>query len=380
MNDWRDVELGDLIILHNRRRVPLSRLVRTQRQGPYRYYGAQGVIDHIDAYLFDGEYILVAEDGENLRSRKQPIANLVSGRFWVNNHAHIIAPRNDVADIRFLLHAINHSDLAGRVTGAAQPKLTKDNLEHLTVRCPPLGVQRRIAALLCAFDELIDINARRIELLEDLASSLYREWFVRFRFPGHEEAEFVDSEMGSLPAGWRATRLGEVVKLRYGKALPARFRRPGIVSVVSSAGVVDEHDVAVAEGPGVVIGRKGNVGSVWWIDGDYFPIDTTYYVETDQPLGLIYWQVADLNFVDSHAAVPGLSRDQANALPVLLPDQIHSAAFDASHRTLFGQIATLSAQSGLHTATRDLLVDRLITGRLDISDLDLRDLLPSGAA
>jgi type I restriction enzyme S subunit len=166
---WETARLGSKAEILNRLRVPLSAVERARRPGPYRYFGAQGVIDHVDDYLFDGEYVLVAEDGENLRSRKKPVAALVSGRFWVNNHAHVFRARTDAANNRFLCHAINQASLSGLITGAAQPKLTKANLERLEFPCPPVQIQNRIAAVLSAFDELIEINERRIELLEDLA-------------------------------------------------------------------------------------------------------------------------------------------------------------------------------------------------------------------
>src|SRR5438132_409409 len=90
--------LGELIELHDHRRVPLSGTERAARPGPFEYYGAQGVIDWIDDFRYDGSYLLVPEDGENLRSRKLPIASVVRGRFWVNNHAHVLQAKADVAD------------------------------------------------------------------------------------------------------------------------------------------------------------------------------------------------------------------------------------------------------------------------------------------
>ncbi len=245
---------------------------------------------------------------------------------------------------------------------------------------PGLATQRRIASVLAAFDKLIEINERRIELLEELARSLYREWFVRFRFPGHEDLELVDSELGPIPEGWELTTLGDVATLSYGKALPARAQRPGPVSVVSSAGIVGQHDEPLVAGPGIVLGRKGNVDSLWWVDDAFFPIDTTYYVTTDQPLGLLYWQLSELAFIDSHAAVPGLSRDQATVLPVLRPDGAVAHRFGAIHDALFSEISALKSQVGALAATRDLLLPRLVTGRFDISNVDLGDLLPAVAS
>jgi type I restriction enzyme S subunit len=244
------------------------------------------------------------------------------------------------------------------------------------VRIPSLVTQRRIAAVLSAFDELIEIHERRIELLEDVARALYREWFVHFRFPGHEDVELVDSELGLIPEGWEVRRLGDVAELRYGKSLPATTRRPGGVSVVSSAGIIGTHDDALVEGPGIVIGRKGNVGSVWWVEGDFFPIDTTYYVESDLPLGFLYWQLQDLEFIDSHAAVPGLNREQATALPLVVPGQQGVRSFDQVNRALVLAAAGLRATIASLGAARDLLLPRLVTGRLDISDIHLGILTP----
>lgn len=379
MTVWRPVRFGDLVDFHNRRRVPLSKAVRATRSGPYPYFGAQGIVDRIDDFIFDGEFLLVAEDGENLRSRKAPIARLTTGRFWVNNHAHIVKPKPGLVDENFLLHLLNNMPLAGRVTGAAQPKLTKANLADLEFECPPYELQLRIGAFLSAFDKLIEINERRIELLEDLARSLYREWFVHFRFPGHENVEFADSELGPIPEGWNVYAIGEVAKLRYGKSLTAKTRRPGDIAVVSSAGIIDEHDQMLVEGPGVVIGRKGNVGSVWWVEGPFFPIDTTYYVESDLPLGFLYWLLSGVDFIDSHAAVPGLSREQAMGVRVAIPPIDIVQRFDEANSAMFSDISGCRARSAHLAATRDLLLPRLVTGQLDISDIDLGVLTPAEA-
>lgn len=286
-------------------------------------------------------------------------------------------------DRSFLLAAMRSDDVQSQIkafgSGATVEHMRVPDCGELQITCPPLREQQRIGTVLAAFDELIEINQRRIELLEDLTRSLYREWFVRFRFPGHDD-RFRDSRIGQIPASWDAVSLSEVATLKYGKALPARSRHPGGVAVVSSAGVIDEHDEALVDGPGIVIGRKGNVGSIWWLDRPFFPIDTTYYVETDGPLGLLYWQLRHMTFIDSHAAVPGLSRDQAYNLRVVVPSTDIALSFDVAHRACFASIAALQRMNGGLIRTRDLLLPRLVTGRLNISDIDLGNLLAPEAA
>jgi type I restriction enzyme S subunit len=283
------------------------------------------------------------------------------------------------ADRNFLLYAMRSPEVQAQIkafgSGSTVEHMRVPDCGELLIACPDLATQRRIGAVLAAFDELIEINERRIELLEDLARSLYREWFVRFRFPGHDD-DFRDSDLGPVPSTWGVAPLGDVATLKYGKALPAKVRRPGSVAVVSSAGVIDEHDESLVDAPGVVLGRKGNAGSVWWIDRPFFPIDTTYYVEAALPLGLLYWQLRQMTFIDSHAAVPGLSRDHAYSLRVLVPPDALTRRFEAIHHACFDSITALRTQNAVLAQTRDLLLPRFVTGRLDISDVDLGDLLP----
>jgi len=175
-------------------------------------------------------------------------------------------------------------------------------------------------------------------------------------------------------------RLGDVSEFLYGKSLPSKERRPGPAAVVGSAGIIGTHDEAIVNGPGIVVGRKGNVGAVWWMETDFYPIDTTYYVKSRQPLGFVYWQLQGLEFIDSHAAVPGLSRSQAMSLPVIAPDQEVVQRFDVVNRSVFRAMSALRSQADSLATTRDLLLPRLVTGRLDVSDVDLGDLLPADAA
>lgn len=107
---------GDVTENFDKKRIPLSGSQRDARKGQYRYYGAQGVIDYIDDFIFDGTYLLIAEDGENLKSQKQNIAQIVEGKFWVNNHAHIVKS-NGLCDLRYLCYCINTMDVSGYIPG-----------------------------------------------------------------------------------------------------------------------------------------------------------------------------------------------------------------------------------------------------------------------
>jgi len=199
MSEWRDYSIAELAEIHNQTRVPLSKMQRQTRQGAYPYYGASGIIDHIDDYLFDGDFVLISEDGENLKSRQTPVAFKASGQFWVNNHAHIVKGRKSHLN-DLLVYYFQNLDLTPFITGAVQPKLNKENLLSIPIFLPESEVeQKAIAAVLSSLDDKIDLLHRQNKTLEALAETLFRQWFV-------EEAQ----------GDWAEGSLGEYVEVMRG--------------------------------------------------------------------------------------------------------------------------------------------------------------------
>lgn len=145
---WQLVRIKDVMESYNTVRVPLSAAERgLMSNKKYDYYGASGVIDKVDSFLFDGTYILIAEDGANLLSRSSPLAFIATGKFWVNNHAHILKPRWN-GDIAFFVNLLEAQDFSPFVTGAAQPKLTLENIGRLKIPVPDSAEQKNIAAFI----------------------------------------------------------------------------------------------------------------------------------------------------------------------------------------------------------------------------------------
>jgi type I restriction enzyme S subunit len=148
---WPVFQLGEICLNEDARRVPVKSSDRKAMQGRFPYYGASGVIDHVDDYLFDGQRLLVGEDGANLIARSSPIAFIANGKYWVNNHAHVLN-ENGKAKLRFLEYYFALVDLKPFVTGSAQPKLTRSALDSLPVPLPPLDLQERFESVLTALD------------------------------------------------------------------------------------------------------------------------------------------------------------------------------------------------------------------------------------
>lgn len=174
-------------------------------------------------------------------------------------------------------------------------------IESFEVSAPvDVSEQRAIVHVLGTLDAKIELNRRMNESLEEMARALFKSWFVDFdpvrakmegrwrrgqSLPGMSAELYdlfpdgmVSSELGEIPDGWEVKALGDLIELAYGKALKADNRRDGAIPVYGSNGQVGWHDEKLVSGPGIVVGRKGNPGIVIWVDSDFFPIDTTFYV------------------------------------------------------------------------------------------------------
>jgi type I restriction enzyme S subunit len=202
---WPSVKLGDIVENCSSKRIPLKQADRAERNGDYRYYGASGVIDYVDDYLFDGDYLLIGEDGNNLISRSTPIAFHASGKFWVNNHAHVLTSSGK-ADLGFISYYINSINLEPYITGSAQPKLNKSNLEAIKIPLPPLVEQKRIAEILDKADAIRRKRQQTIQLADDFLRSVFQDMF---------------GDPVSNPKGWDLKPIKELAKVTTGNT-PAR--------------------------------------------------------------------------------------------------------------------------------------------------------------
>ena len=222
----REIRLGGLVHNFDSRRIPLSNRERQNCHGPYPYYGATGIMDYVDDFLFDGLYLLVAEDGSVERPDGKPFVQLVNGKFWANNHAHVLKGATD-EDTKFLYYALKAIPIRPFVSGSVQAKLSQANMNRIPIPYPMDRVERRaIAHILGTLDDKIELNRRMNQTLEAIAQAIFKSWFVDFdpvrakaegRQPVGMDAEtaalfpdsFVESELGPIPKGWDVAKLGD---------------------------------------------------------------------------------------------------------------------------------------------------------------------------
>ena len=234
-NGWCLTDIGELLINRDGERKPVSSAIRSKQTNKiYDYYGAAGVIDKVDSYLFDERLLLVGEDGANLLSRSKNNAFFADGKYWVNNHAHVLDTTNKKI-LDFVAIVINSMKLDDYITGSAQPKLSQDNLNKIPISLPPLAEQERITAEIERWFALIDqIEQGKSDLQATIkqAKSKILDLAIHGKLvpqdPNDEPAiellkrinpDFTPCDNGHYPNGWQQTILGELFYHNTGKAL-----------------------------------------------------------------------------------------------------------------------------------------------------------------
>lgn len=261
----------------------------------------------------------------------------------------------------------------GMATGAAQQNFGPSHVKQMTLPLPAIAEQRRIASILSTYDDLIENNTRRIAILEEMARRIYEEWFVRFRFPGHEGVRMVESQLGLVPEGWPIVRLDEVLVLQRGFDLPKQDRTAGPYPIISATGASATHHEYKTKGPGVVTGRSGSLGTVMYVEGDFWPLNTTLWVKKFVVGSALYafyvLQAIDLVAFNSGAAVPTLNRNDVHGLPVVRPMPDVLGAFDEVVGPMIRLKRRLELANENLRTTRDFLLPKLISGELDVSTI-----------
>ncbi len=280
--------------------------------------------------------------------------------------------------------------LLAQATGSTFPNVSAPQLAGIPYPRLSKDEQRAIAHVLGTLDDKIELNRRMNETLESMARAIFQDWFVDFG-PTRAKMEgrapylpaevwslfpdrLADSELGPIPAGWGVRALGEVVELAYGKALKADDRQGGDIPVYGSNGQIGWHDDKLVEGPGIVVGRKGNPGIVSWVHIDFFPIDTAFYVVPKN----VHWKLhflffvldaQDLPSIAADSAVPGLNRNLAYMNRQILPDNIITGAFNDSIQALFARRYRMEEESRALSALRDALLPGLVSGEVLVGDM-----------
>jgi type I restriction enzyme S subunit len=292
--------------------------------------------------------------------------------------------------------------------GSAIINISQDSLGALEIDLPPLPIQRKIAAILSAYDDLIENNTRRIEILEEMARSIYREWFVNFRFPGHEQVQMVDSDLGPIPEGWEVISLGQLLDIKHGYAFKGEYfsKEPTSDILLTpgnfkfGGGFKDDklkyYDGSVPKefvlNPGDLLVTMTDLSK----EGDtlgypaFVPPSKELRFLHNQRLGKISLHPPKLGFnhlyhifcSDSYrhhvlasatgSTVKHTAPDRIKSFSIALPTQEICNRFEMITSSLTRKIVLLNQKNANLRQTRDLLLPRLISGEIDVENLDIK--------
>ena len=369
MSEWEETTLGQVCTFKGGNAFPQSEQGSRAGVAPFikvsdlSLSGNASAISHANNWvsetqisslrlsLFPAGSSVFAKIGEGMKSERVRRLTIPTA---IDNNLMAAVPAS-TTDPRFLYYLLQTVRLASHAVGSALPYLKQSTLQSVPVVIPKRPEQQAIAEVLGALDDRIAANTA-------LAATAWELMGADFRS--------VQAE-----ADQERLRLDDIASLEYGKALPATAREAGDVSVVGSGGVTGKHSTALVEHSGVVVGRKGSAGSVHWVSGPHFPIDTTFYVrgvreEISQPYLYFLLRTLRLDEMNNDSAVPGLNRADALSSPVVVPGAAVLRPFTVRTSALIQLVETVDAENRTLAATRDALLPQLMSGKLRVRDAE----------
>lgn len=210
-NGWVGLKLIEVANFLDFKRIPLSSLQRNQRKGKYPYYGASGIIDHIDDYIFDEDLVLLGEDGANILDRSSRLAFIARGKYWVNNHAHVLQPKKNIL-LYLLSEYLESLNYQKYNTGSAQPKLNRKVCESIRLILPPLPEQKKIVEVLQTWDSYLEKLDQKIKIKKQIKKGLMQRLLTG------------DVRLKGFGGEWREVELRDISTINpNGNNLPQEF-------------------------------------------------------------------------------------------------------------------------------------------------------------
>lgn len=364
---WQDVTLGDVLTLKRGYDLPQ----RERRTGDVPIISSSGVTDFHDTIKVRGPGVVTGRYGTlgeifYVESDYWPLNTSLYVQNFKGNHPRFIS---------YFLQTLNF--VTQNVAGAV-PGVNRNVLHMMPVKLPPLETQQQIAAILSAYDDLIENNSRRIKVLEEMAGLIYREWFVNFRFPGHEGVRLVASELGEIPEGWSVNTFSNLFDIRYGKNLPkSKILEEGPYPVYGAGGIIGYHDKPLQMDKVALITCRGNgSGKVWRTKSSAFITNNSLMLLPSKEFDYLKFHFigqlashSNVNGVISGSAQPQITIDGLSSVNAVVSPKNLAEQFNNVADGLYEQMDILDAKNHNLRRTRDVLLPKLISGELSVSQL-----------
>ena len=249
------------------------------------------------------------------------------------------------------------------------PQITFTELANLPIKLPPLSEQAKIVRFLKSLDDKIEVNRRINDNLEQQAQALFKSWFVDFE--PFKNGEFVESELGMIPKGWRVGTLDDLLEIKYGK--DHKKLSDGKIPVYGSGGLMRRVDKSLYKGESVLIPRKGTLNNVMYVNEEFWTVDTMFYtipkVEHIALFCYLFLLGKDLASMNAGSAVPSMTTEILNSMPVVIPQNSIVNEFDNVISSYFRKIENNDNESRRLSELRDTLLPKLMSGELKVNEI-----------
>lgn len=317
----------------------------------------------------------IASEDDLIYTRTGQVGHVIRGKVGcIHNNCFKVIPDNRL-DRGFLYHFLSNPVIRQYANDIASGSVQKD-LNHTAFKSIPIKVpdslqeQKAIASILSAIDDKIENNLAMNKTLEEMAMALYKHWFVDFG--PFQDQEFIDSELGSIPKGWQAVKLEQLVEIKYGK--DHKKLDPGIIPVYGSGGIMRYVDSFLFEHESVLVPRKGSLNNIFLVQGPFWSVDTMFFTKMKGENYLKYsyhlLKTMKLGDMDVGSAIPSLTTKLLNSLPVLLPEPKVLKDFEEIITRWFEQFWANEKENQTLTKLRDTLLPKLISGEVRVKDVE----------
>ena len=358
MKEWKKYKLGEILT------VKYGKDHKKLDAGSIPVYGSGGLMRFVNSYICDSPSILIPRKGSlnNVMYVEHPFWT-VDTMFWTIIDTTIAVPR-------FVYYAICKIDFESLNVGSAVPSMTVPIIEDIEIFLPSLDEQKRIVKVLSSLESKIELNRQINDNLEQQAQTLYKSWFVDFE--PFKDSDFVESELGLIPDGWRCGLLSELLAIKYGK--DHKKLSDGDIPVYGSGGIMRYVDTKLYEGEAVLIPRKGSLNNVMYVNEPFWTVDTMFYSTVKESNSGIYSYLfltnKDLASMNAGSAVPSMTTDILNNLQLIIPPKEVLKSFNTLCFILFKRMKQNIIENMNLGNQRDSLLPKLMSGELKINDLD----------
>jgi type I restriction enzyme S subunit len=292
---YQNVPLESVCDILDSRRIPIKASERIP--GPYPYYGANGIQDYVADYIFDDELVLLAEDGGNFGSKERPIAYRISGKSWVNNHAHVLKPKSMI-DVDYLCYSLMFYDVTGLINGATRQKLTQTAMRSMCVRLREMSSQKQIVAILSEIFDLIRLKNDQLSEFDVLVKSRFIEMFG-------------DPIINTK--NWQMLVWDKVLVVKNGRNQRQVENPNGVYPICGSGGIMGYADSFLCSENSVVIGRKGSINKPYLMYEKFWNVDTAFGLEPNKEMLNVnylfqFCKLYDFEQLNKAVTIPSLTK------------------------------------------------------------------------